>query len=874
VKIYIRLAVAIAFISNTLSASLVHAKTFVKGQHVYEYNPGPDVGTEMGRMLADIFAEQPYYRAFSDELMEDQKFRYIFGLMMTRSYFEPNSVKIFFWGQDATHIAEASKQPGTSGFGGRVQDIANFFGVDQGVATSNAFLSTIKGQFGAFDHPFVKTNADGSKSIIMNKYIDNELWMLANDDDSEIRIQREKYFEWVLMNNPESLGMIAMFGDAAKHAFAQFLIARGAEVPTKTSEEDLKRMEVPETRLVNAGGNAEFAVPIDKEGQDIYQILENEKAKSEGRVARRLDYSKSDPKDMKKMIDQIYAIQLAKEAGQRAIDMMVFTKGGVNGSGMMSAAQTGGYDLSKVKINGKITNSLKGLKLLYFKGKSIDKHIAFVESPHPTALSQMKPDHAAITLKKAFEPLQALKDLGWMIKPDLDNDGNPRRNQWHEGDAYKYGRADIRAGFFEFGAPTDRRASSADAIRLNPQAIIIGSRQKVDFNRKTLANMEKAMPSDFPNADDLWSVRPRNMEQRYEFDRGPGEEVAKSIMTTLEASREQIFAVKPGIEIKKDNRGNDTTFDFYGIDAYYSKTVPDSGFFGMHRGSFIDSRVLIMADPHGLDDWNTARALTGARGQYLNGLMNDLGIGKDYLVIKTAPVGMDGATEEEWEHVRKHTEGYREAALKEALKNENLEFVMADGPIAQKEMRRLLKKIKRTDLTVIDIQRDGMIAESGVAEAGQAVKALDKSFSKARISAKMKDLPRGHLTWWSRSWEGTSGDLVINASGKSAGKVKAIVTPDWVVEQKVHITAREQASIAKLRKDMEDAGLKLGSESFLTFFERVARIKRTVEEKVGDMMAKARGVTRESMPKPVLLSSMKQAQVQCYNFYFKFNPRP
>lgn len=866
-KMYFRLALSLALISNALAPSFVQAKTFVKGAHIYEYNAGPDVSTPMGRMLADIFAEQPYYRAFSEELMEDQKFRYIFGLMMTRSYFEPNSVKIFFWGQDATHIAEASKQPGTSGFGGRVQDIANFFGVDQGVATSNAFLSTIKGQFGAFDHIFVKTNEDGSKSITSNKYIDSELWMLANDNDSEIRIQRERYFEWVIMNNPESLGMIAMFGDAAKHAFAQFLIARGAEVPTKTSEDELKRLEVPETRLVNAGGNAEFAVPVDKDGKDIYQILENEKAEKEGRKPRRLDYSKTDIKDKKKMVDQIYAIQLAKEAGQHAIDKMVFTKGGVNGSGMMTAAQAGGYDLTKVKINGKQTNSLKGLKLLYFKDQVIDRDIAFVESPHPTALSQMKPDQAALTLKKAFSVLEPLKSLGWMIQPDMDNEGKLRRNQWHEGDTYKYGRADIRAGFFEFGAPTDRRASSADAIRLNPQAIIIGSRQKVDFNRQALANMERSRPSDFPNADDLWSVRPRNEAQRYDFDRGPGEEVAKAIMTALEVSREQIFALKPGIERKTDNRGNDVTFDFYGINAYYSKTVPDTGFFGMHRGSFADSRVLIMADPHGIDDWNTARALTGARGQYLNGLMSDLGIGKDYLVIKTAPVGMDNATAEEWEHIRKHTEGYREAALKEALKNKKLEFVMADGPIAQLEMQRILKKLKRTDLAVIDISRDGMVADSGIAEAGAAVKALDKSFSKARISAKMKDIPRGHLTWWSRSWEGTSGDLVIDASGKASGKVKAIVTPDWVVEQKVHITAREQASIDKLRKDMEEAGLKLGSESFSNFFERAARMKRALEEKMGDLIAKVKNKpTRESMSS---VSTAKRSQLLCIQFYSK-----
>lgn len=835
------------------------------GSHIYEYNPGPDVNTQMGKLLVDIFAEQPFYGLFSQELMDEQKFRYIFGLMMTRARFEKNATKIFFIGQDATHIAEASKQPGTSGFGGRVQDIAHFFGVDQGVATSNAFLSTIKGQFGAFNHPVVELDDSGMLQFKTGKYIDNELWMIANDPDSEIRIERERFWEWMIVNNPDSLKMMALFGDAAKHAFAQFLIARGFDVPTVTTDEQLKRKRIPETVLKNAGGNAEFAVPVNKEGDDIYQILENEKAKKENREPITLNYSQTDDsfngreKQKQELIKkgepvdhQKYAMSLVKEAGQSALNRMIFTDGGIQKSGMMNAAQLGGYDFSKIKNpKGQVTNSLKGLKTIYIKpGYEVKNDLAFVESPHPTVLSQMTKDKAIATLKKAFEPLKKVKDMGWFIEPDIGIDGKPLVNSWHNGVDPDYGRADIRQGFFEFGAAESRRASKSDAIRLNPQTIIIGSRQKVDFNRQILTNMENAQPSDLPNPDDLWSVRPRNKEQRYDFDSGPGLDVAKPIMTALYDSKDKIFALKPGIERKLDSRGNDVTFDTYGINAYYTKTVPEDGFFGIHRGDFKTAKVLILADPHGLDDWNTARALTGARGQYLNGLMNDAGYGRDYLVIKTAPFGMDNATAEDWEYVRKSTETYREAALKEALKNKNIEFVMADGPIAQSEIQRILKKLKRNDLNVVMINRDGLDPKSGLEEAAQSLQKLGGKFANAPFSLKMKDIPRGHLPWWSRTWEGTSGDLVLDASGQSSGKVRALLTPDWVVKQKIIPTEDERVSIEKLRNKMIEAGLKVGSETFQSFFDRIERLKERSSK---------------------IVSRLDKTKNQCFKFYKRVN---
>src|SRR5690606_32421406 len=145
--------------------------------------------------------------------------------------------------------------------------------------------------------------------------------------------------------------------------------------------------------------------------------------------------------------------------------------------------------------------------------------------------------------------------------------------------------------------------------------------------------------------------------------------------------------------------------------------------FGTHRGNFETAKALILADPHGVDDWLTSRALTGARGQYLHGLMEDLGFGEDYLVLKTVPFGMDGASREDWEFVRKQTEKYREALIAKALENDKIEILFVDGPVAKEEMERILKKMRISNLTVIDVKRTGLKNPAeGIVAAGQVAK--------------------------------------------------------------------------------------------------------------------------------------------------------
>ncbi len=767
------------------------------GTELWEYNPGPDPETAHGKALLDLFSEFPDFMPISEELMDTQKFRYIDGITLARIYFFLDYIKMVVIGQDGAPVTNIAKMPGTSGFGARVQSIGNYFGVDQGVATTNAYSSTIKGQYGSFDHPYVEVDSKGLPKLRKMAYVDNEFWMLSNGRDSEILLKREAFWEWIIKNNPESLRLMVLFGGAARDAWAEFLIARGAKVGTRFNEEQLKSVQIPESKLAYAGGNNVFPVPIDRNGQDIYEIL----------LGRKLDYSKP--------AAQLEAFDALESAGQRGLDMMVFTGGGINGSGIVNVAQLGGYDLDDVVINGEKTNSIKGLILS--DGYVVKEDIAFAMSAHPSSLSRMTPDQASAALRKSFAKLEPLKKKGWKIEPDLDASGRPLTNRWHEGKDYEYGRADIRQGYFEFGAPDDRRVSRADASRMDPQTIIAGSRGRVKFDQRKISAAKERRPSETLDPRDNWTGRARQKETRYIFDRGPGQETARLLMTSID--REALFEPKPGMKTV-DRNGNDITFKTHGIDAYYTKTHPDTGLFGFHRGDFDSAKVLILADPHGIDDWITSRALTGERGQYLNGLMDDLGYGADYLVLKTVPVGMDGATADEWEVVRKRTEEYREVAIQRALENPKIEVIFTDGEIARAEMDRVLRKLKIQDKVVISITRDGDKASSGLAQAAEQARRSMAGLAGRNVKVRMKDIPRSHLPWTARLWEGTGGDSVVDALGKERGGVRAVATPNWVVRQKLQPTEAVKVSIERLRSLLEQAGTRLGNEDIREFIKR------------------------------------------------------
>ncbi|MCC6277202.1 MAG: hypothetical protein IT289_04725, partial [Oligoflexia bacterium] len=71
----------------------------------WAYDAGPSVNEPMGRELIDIYSEIPPMPGVSSEVLGKQKFRPQFGPVGWRMLLPPNSVKILFIGQDATHIA-------------------------------------------------------------------------------------------------------------------------------------------------------------------------------------------------------------------------------------------------------------------------------------------------------------------------------------------------------------------------------------------------------------------------------------------------------------------------------------------------------------------------------------------------------------------------------------------------------------------------------------------------------------------------------------------------------------------------------------------------------------------------------------------------
>ena len=98
-------------------------------------------------------------KRLAKELQESKELIFLIKKSITTSLSdeEKNKVKILFMGQDGTHIAEAAGRPATAGFGGRAQDFANYFGVNEGAAFINACSFTIKGQYGVYNTPYIYT---------------------------------------------------------------------------------------------------------------------------------------------------------------------------------------------------------------------------------------------------------------------------------------------------------------------------------------------------------------------------------------------------------------------------------------------------------------------------------------------------------------------------------------------------------------------------------------------------------------------------------------------------------------------------------------------------------------------------------------------
>jgi hypothetical protein len=767
-------------------ASLFVAQSVMAEMPKWSYDPGPNPDTKMGRELIDITAAIPNMPAISKKIMgRSQKFRPAFGPIPWRMLQDENKVKMLFIGQDGTHIAEAAGRPATAGFGGRAQDLAKFFGVNEGAAFINTYSFTIKGQYGIYNTPYIFTK-NGESSVRTANLVSNQLWAMSMSQNSPITKWRNSLIDWIIRNNKESMKLVVTFGGAARDAIAEYAISKGATVGTRY-ENQMKNIQVPVTKSEYAGGNNTFPSLVARDGGDLYADI----------VGRKLVY--------KNTKDQKAALESLKSNLGEYLEKAVFTKGGPYNNGLLNAAQLGGYDIAKMVVNNMKTRSLKGLKL--DDGTVIENDILIVELPHPSYLSRVVMDADSYSEGKAAASravMNKVKSLnkyaarGWKIKADPG-----MTNYYALGKDYEYGRSDIGPEFYDFGTPKNRMVSRSTARRMSGAAnvVIIGTRDNGKFSRSLIKKMTDAKAAFGISNDELYIARPKTFASRYTFDPGPGEEMAKLMVTNLD--QDKIFETKEG-----------KTFSANGIDAYYVRTHPDVGAFGHYRGTFDAPSVLVVADPIGYDDLVTARALTGERGQYLQGLMDDLGVEDNYLVFKTVPFGMDNASESDWNRTLSVTADYRRRVLRAILKRGTPDVIIADGEYAQREVKKYLGD---KNIPIVNVAR----TQSNSSDMKVAGKALSSAGFELDAKGRIANIPRTHLSFYARTWEGTSGDRVITSDGiKYEGIAFAEVVPSWAYNQDLELTKSSEQGVEALVEELDENGFPLPYESIPSFLRR------------------------------------------------------
>ena len=277
--------------------------------------------------------------------------------------------------------------------------------------------------------------------------------------------------------------------------------------------------------------------------------------------------------------------------------------------------------------------------------------------------------------------------------------------------------------------------------------------------------------------------------RRFTFDSGPGEQIAKLMKTSL--SRQESFVERFRV----------------------------NGDFAHYRGTFDSPEVVIIADPDGDDDLITSRALTGARGQYLHGLMEALGAGDRYLVLKVAPFSKYANDAEGWADILRQTRHYREVLFSQVLASSRPKIIILDGADSIAEFDRI---IPNPSSPVIRVTRQGSANASGLTEAVAAIKQLP-GYENLRWEEKLSDLPRSHLSFYARLWEGTSGDrIVAPRDDRWLGKAFAQVAPEWAWRQKYVMPEEDVRGCSALIKAMNDMKVRMGGEKVGDYLDRVA----------------------------------------------------
>ncbi|MCB9094985.1 MAG: hypothetical protein H6621_07965 [Halobacteriovoraceae bacterium] len=715
------------------------------------YDRGPDPNTEVGRAWLEYFASHPNMEGLSKKL-NGVRFRPIWGPIFYRGRTGFNEVKMGIWGQDGTHIAEIANRPFTGGTGGRLQGLAEYLGVNRSYHFTNTYVSTIAGQHADYAPVLI----DGK--LVWRQFMNPDTYLLSQSLISPIVDFRNRHFDMLIDANPDSLRVIATVGGAAKESLATYINSRGGYVPPAISDEDAARYQMVKYKKAYAGGNNYFFYPVDEKGRNaLLKPGEAEPNYKSREVQNELMSRANDPD---------------------VLDRVAKLKGGPDGNGMFSRYQFG-PDLSKMEIGGERTQSLKGLKYyspIYKKTKIITHGIGFINFPHPGSIASAGGDKDKIAkkIKQLNDSFQREADRLLMYKNsdqydwdfEIDKKADINETIWG-GKQFDYKmKGKIPDADYAFGQTDATKINQSISKRVSgkPEAIVVGSRVDGYKNKEDIARVKGGWPSDdIPKND--WPWHP-SREMPLIFDDGPPADYADLMRENLNFKK--IFKVKPGMSVQKN-----------GSDALYVKNTIDHGAFGYYRGTFAAPEIFILSDaPGDYDSIYSAVAMSGEEGQRLNGFLNGLGVEDKYLVLKTVPFDMTGASQDDWNHVLRETKVWREKLVNKIVNEQKPKLIIALGPQAQEQIKKL--NIKDTPVIDLDI-KNYKKAFDQVEKLGLFDNPKWIPEGKNSVLPKIKDIPRTHIPYGRPVWVGRSGDSVIREFG-----IKSV--DEWGTWVKVNLT--------------------------------------------------------------------------------------
>ena len=277
----------------------------------------------------------------------------------------------------------------------------------------------------------------------------------------------------------------------------------------------------------------------------------------------------------------------------------------------------------------------------------------------------------------------------WSIEPDAGMKSNFFADPMSE-DSYVYGRGDIGQEYYDFGTPSNRMVPVSSAKRIDKETILLGERSDDVLRKgnKDIAELKEGRAAEAIDPTEMFISISRTEDSRDQFDPGPGEELARIMKTTIDLGEVH------DRELTIGHQGRDSSGKFRKL--RFGQWIQD---FGHYRGRADAAKVVVLADPQGWDDVMTARALTGTRGQHLQGLVAngiDQGWGEAQFVLKTVPFGMDGApgksgaSSQQWSELLKLTANYREQVLKYVMDASDVQLILTDGRHAKAAMAQFL----------------------------------------------------------------------------------------------------------------------------------------------------------------------------------------